>query len=270
MRRAALIVGVCSLLTAADAGLGARPTIEPEPPRVGIFYYAWYGTPARDGAWQHWGQGEHVPPASLGSTYYPVRGAYSSADPSIVRAQMREIAAAGIDTVVVSWWGPGSVEDTRLRPVAAAAAAAGLEVALHVEPWAGGTPDGGRRALRSLRELGIRDVYVYDSTREPDEEWRAALASRRDMRVFAHTPMPGKALRGGFHGPLHLRRARHDGNAFGRMCASARGARARLRAVGRPRLRRGPGDGGDARAQAAHGRLRPHVVLRTFRAVPTS
>ncbi len=268
MRRTALIVAFCSLLTAADAGLGARPTIEPEPPRVGIFYYAWYGTPARDGAWQHWGQGEHVPPSSIGSTYYPVRGAYSSGDPAIVRAQMREIAAAGIDTVVVSWWGPESVEDTRLRPVAAAAAAAGLEVALHVEPWGGRTPEAVVAALRSLRELQIRDVYVYDSTREPDGEWRAALASLRDVRVFAHTPLPGKALRGGFHGLYTYDVLVHDGDGFGRMCAGAR----RLGLACSPSV--GPGfeavrATGETRIQSRRaGRRYDHMWSSAVRAVP--
>ena len=29
---------------------------------VAIFYYPWYGTPAQDGAWQHWSQNSHRPP----------------------------------------------------------------------------------------------------------------------------------------------------------------------------------------------------------------
>ena len=196
--------------------------VEIVPPRISIFYYAWYGTPVRDGAWQHWGQGAYVPPGAIGSTFYPARGAYSSADPSIVRSQMREIARAGIDSVVVSWWGPGSVEDARLRPVAAAAAAAGLEVSLHVEPWTGRSPASVVDALQDLRSLGIHDVYVYDSTREPDDEWRTALGRLDGVRVFAHTSMPGKALRGGFDGLYTYDVLVNDGNAFGRMCASAR------------------------------------------------
>ena len=222
MRRAAVILGVCLALLAADTSPARQVPVEVMPPRISIFYYAWYGTPARDGAWQHWGQGAYVPPGAIGSTFYPARGAYSSADPSVVRSQMREIAGAGIDSVVVSWWGPGSVEDARLRPVAAAAAAAGLEVSLHVEPWAGRSPAAVVDALQHLRSLGIHDVYVYDSIREPDEEWRAALGRLDGMRVFAHTSMPGKALKGGFDGLYTYDVLVNDGNAFGRMCASAR------------------------------------------------
>jgi hypothetical protein len=135
---------------------------------------------------------------------------------------MREIASTGIETVIVSWWGPGSVEDSRLPPVAAAARAAGLGVALHVEPWAGRTPAGVAAALRGLADLGIRDVYVYDSTRDFDDDWRSALAGLAGFRVFAHTSLPGKALRGGFQGLYTYDVLVYDGTSFGRMCASAR------------------------------------------------
>jgi hypothetical protein len=135
---------------------------------------------------------------------------------------MREIAAAGIDTVVVSWWGPGSLEDTRLRPVAAAAKAAGLDVALHVEPWDDRTPAAVADALVGLEGLGIRDVYVYDSTRDSDEDWQAALARVASYRVFAHTPLAGKAVRGGFDGIYTYDVLVYDGTSFSRMCASAR------------------------------------------------
>jgi hypothetical protein len=190
--------------------------------QVAVFYYAWYGTPPRDGAWLHWGQGEFEPPHGIGSTYYPKRGPYSSADSTLVRDQMREIAGAGIDTVVVSWWGPGSVEDRRLVPVAAAARAAGLSVALHVEPWGGRTPDAVVDALRNVRPLGIRDVYVYDSTTSSDAAWLAALKRLgKGMRVFAHTQLAGKARKGGFQGLYTYDVLVNDGSAFRRMCNGA-------------------------------------------------
>ena len=224
MRRASFIAAVGAALVAAGSGAGAPTPADRPSPQVAIFYYAWYGTPRVDGAWQHWGQGQHTPPQDIGSAYYPVRGPYSSSATSVVRSQMREIAATGIDTVIVSWWGPGSVEDARLRPVAAAARAAGLGVALHVEPWAGRTPAEVVDGLRGLNGLGIRDVYVYDSTDSPDEDWRSALqgVAGQGLRVFAHTSLPGKALRGGFQGLYTYDVLLYDGRSFGRMCASAR------------------------------------------------
>jgi hypothetical protein len=224
MRRTSFIAAVGAALLAAGSGAGAPTPADAPPPQVAIFYYAWYGTPSVDGAWQHWGQGQHAPPQDIGSAYYPARGPYSSSATSVVRSQMREIAATGIDTVIVSWWGPGSVEDARLRPVAAAARAAGLDVALHVEPWPGRTPAGVVDALRGLTGLGIRDVYVYDSTRDPDDDWRTALQgiAGDGLRVFAHTWLPGKALNGGFHGLYTYDVLLFDGGSFGRMCGSAR------------------------------------------------
>ena len=116
MRRAAFIAAMAALAWAGIAGGAPTPTDRPTP-QVAIFYYAWYGTPSSDGAWEHWGQGGNEPPQAIGSNFYPARGLYSSGRRSIVRAQMREIAGTGVDTVIVSWWGPGSAEDARLPSV---------------------------------------------------------------------------------------------------------------------------------------------------------
>jgi glycoprotein endo-alpha-1,2-mannosidase len=273
MRGAAFIAAVAALASAGVAG-GAPTPVERPRPQVAIFYYAWYGTPATDGAWLHWGQGGNTPPRAIGSNFYPVRGPYSSGQGSVVRTQMREIAATGVDTVIVSWWGPGSLEDARLRPVAAAAHAAGLHVAIHVEPWAGRTPEGVVQALRGLSGIGIRDVYVYDSSDYSDEEWKAALTGLTGFRVFAHTPLPGKALKGGFQGLYTYDVLVYDGSSFARMCHSARqlgllcapsigpGFDSR-RATGDPRVReRSDGQWYDHMWQAAI-RATPDVVTIT-------
>ena len=270
MRRASFIAAVGAALVAAGSGAGAPTPAASHSPQVGIFYYAWYGTPSFDGSWQHWGQGQHSPSRDIGSAFYPARGPYSSSSTKVVRAQMREIAATGIDTVIVSWWGPGSVEDARLRPVAAAARAAGLGVALHVEPWAGRTPAQVVDGLRTLSGLGIQDVYVYDSTDAPDEDWRTALQDLEGhgLRVFAQTSLPGKALRGGFQGLYTYDVLVYDGRSFGRMCASAR----RLGLLCAPSI--GPGFDayratGDARVRDRNdGRWYDHMWQSALRATP--
>ena len=222
MRNAAVIAAIGAALVGAGAGSSAPAPIDGARADVAIFYYTWYGTPTVDGGWLHWAQGDNEPPLSIGSTFYPARGTYSSGNAAVVGAQMREIAASGIDTVVVSWWGPGSVEDLRLRPVAAAARAAGLAVALHVEPWSGRTPAAVATALERMGGLGIRDVYVYDSIVASDDEWKAALARIPGYRVFANTSLPGKALKGGFDGLYTYDVLVYDGSSFGRMCVAAR------------------------------------------------
>src|SRR5207302_4676245 len=98
-------------------------------PRTAIFFYPWYSNIQHDGQYAHWTQDDHNPPFDLASRFFPVRGAYSSGDPRVLRAQMGDIAAAGIDEVVSSWWGRGSPEDRRLPAVMRAADRRGLQVA---------------------------------------------------------------------------------------------------------------------------------------------
>jgi hypothetical protein len=189
---------------------------------VAIFYYPWYSTAARDGFWSHWQQNGNAPPSAIASNWFPARGAYSSSDAALVRAQMREIAGAGVQSVIVSWWGEGSVEAARLPLVARAARSAGLRVAVHVEPFAGRSPAGLLAPLRALAGNGITDAYVYDSTSSPDSEWKALNAQLPGMRLFANTNLPGKALAGGFAGLYTYDVRIYDGSSFPRMCASAR------------------------------------------------
>jgi glycoprotein endo-alpha-1,2-mannosidase len=212
----------CLALAAVGGARATMPEVLPSGARAAIFYYPWWGNPEQDGAWQHWDQNGHDPPVDLASRFYPARGPYSSSATNVVRAHMREIAGMGVSTLIVSWWGPGSTEDERLPLVQREAAAAGLEVAVHLEPWHGRTPTSVVAAITSLRERGIRDFYVYDSSAYPDPEWAAALSTLDGVRVFAHTSLPGKALAGGFDGLYTYDVLVYDGTSFSRICASAR------------------------------------------------
>jgi len=219
----AVIATTALVAGAADSQI-AVPDV-PAGPSVGevaIFYYPWYGTAARDGGWQHWQQNNNAPPTQIASGWFPTRGPYSSSDPAVVRGQMREIAAMGVQTVIVSWWGPGSAEAARLPAVARAARAAGLGVALHVEPYPGRTPALLESDLRAFATSGIKDFYVYDSTTTPDTAWRALNESLPGVRLFANTSLPGKAEKGGFAGLYTYDVYIYDGSSFPRICAAAR------------------------------------------------
>lgn len=198
---------------AAPAALSAEGS-------VAAFYYPWYGTSARDGEPLHWRTASAG--SSIASGFVPARGEYSSSSPAILRAHMQDLRDAGVDTVVVSWWGPGSIEDLRLPLVVAAARERGLQVALHVEPYAGRTPASVEADLGRLAAYGIRDVYVYDSTQYPDAEWAAVTGRLPGLRLFAHTPLAGKARAGGFAGLYTYDVLVYDGRSFGRMCRQAR------------------------------------------------
>jgi glycoprotein endo-alpha-1,2-mannosidase len=216
---AAALAAVALLAALSDAGL-ARTAAPPA--SVAIFFYPWWGTPARDGAYQHWAQGGGEPPAAIASNYYPARGVYSSTDPNVLRAQMSDIAAAKIDTVIVSWWGTGSIEDARLPAVIAAAHAAGLRVAIHVEAYPGRTAATVAADVSRLVTLGMTDFYVYDSTMTDDSDWAAMNKTLTGVRLFADTALPGKAAAGGFAGMYTYDIYTYSGSSFPRICASAR------------------------------------------------
>jgi hypothetical protein len=189
---------------------------------VAIFYYPWYGTPARDGAWQHWNQNGHRPPGDVYSRYYPAGGPYSSDQPSVVRRQMRQIANAGVEEVVISWWGIGSVEDQRLPLVLRAARRHHLEAAIHLEPYPGRSPASIVVDLEYLASLGIRDVYVYDPCDFSAADWLAIRAQAPpSLRLFAGTQRMGFVAAGAFDGFYTYDFVDFGADKFVRLCDEA-------------------------------------------------
>ena len=216
------------LLLASSAWPAAALANELEPgplspsERVGIFYYPWFGTPQQDGRYLHWTQGGMRPPLRLASSFYPARGIYSSADTLVVDAQMREIASAGVGTVITSWWGRDSAEDRRLPQVLASARRHGLTVAAHIEPYRGRTVESTEADIGYLRGLGIGDVYVWASPQLPDAEWAEMNRRVEGVRVFANTNLAGRAAAGGFDGLYTYDVLLFDGALFPRLCTQAR------------------------------------------------
>jgi glycoprotein endo-alpha-1,2-mannosidase len=241
--RRLLVVGLASAWLAVPSARAGT---------VAIFYYPWYGTPTRDGSWEHWNQNLHRPPGDVYSRYYPARGAYSSSDRRVVDGQMAEIAAAGVDEVVISWWGRGSVEDRRLPLVLAAARRHGLTPAIHLEPYRGRTPQSVAADLAYVAALGIRDVFVYHPLDFAATDWAAVLPQAPlSLRLFAGTELVGFAAEGRFDGVYTYDFVDYGGDKFARLCSEARaadllcapsvgpgydGARAGEAPGGRPRL----------------------------------
>ena len=251
MRRATILI--------LAAGLAAAASGRADAARVSIFYYPWYGTPALDGAYQHWHQNGARPPVGVASGYFPARGVYSSSNVSVLRAQMREIRRAGIDKVVVSWWGRGSVEHFRLPGVLHAARRAGLRVAVHIEPYPDRTPASTRADVEHLRGAGITDYFVYAAGTFPPEQWAEAIRDLKGVRLLAQTPYAGFAARGGFEGMYTYDILTWGGDKFGRICAAAR----RLRLVCAPSV----GPGYDARRAVGDSRVKPRRNGTTYDAM---
>ena len=206
------------LLLAMPASTAAAQTS----PRSAIFFYPWYSNPRHDGQYVHWLQGGHTPPFDIGSAFFPMRGTYSSSDPRVLGAQMRDIAAAGVDEVVSSWWGRGSPEDQRLLAVRRAANARGLQVAVQLEPYEGRTLDSIASDLVYLRTLGLRDVYIYSTKDFEADDWRRVTLQPMGLRLFAQTSQVGFAARAGFAGFYTYDILLYDAAKFDRFCAQAR------------------------------------------------
>jgi hypothetical protein len=212
LRALRLIVVVLALLV--------FPAVAQAAPRVSIFYYPWYGNPARDGGWEHW----LVPGGSTGdiaSSYYPARGLYSSSSVPVVRAQMREIAAAGVQEVVSSWWGWGSSEDARLPLIVKEAHAAGLAVAVHLEPYSGRTVETVQADIDHLRTLGITRIFVYQPFDIATADWAALRDGEPGIQLYAQTTLVGKAAKAGFDGVYTYDVLLWGGDVFSRYCAQA-------------------------------------------------
>jgi glycoprotein endo-alpha-1,2-mannosidase len=251
MTRLVLVLGFLLLLTPA-ATVSARPAAAP-PRQTSIFYYPWYGTPKWDGSYSHWDQNGHTPPVDLASSYYPARGPYSSRDPRVVAAQMRDIAGAGITEVVSSWWGWGSSEDLLLPMIVRMATKVGLEVAVQIEPYDGRTAQSVASDLVHLRGLGITRVYVYHPFETDEASWAAVLPSVQGMQVLAETGNVARAQAAHFAGIYTYDVVTFGHAALGPLCARAHSAGLvcapsvgpgydALRATGDTRVR--PRDGG--------------------------
>jgi hypothetical protein len=215
MRLPLLLALALLLALPASAQAGAAP-------RSAIFFYPWYSNPGHDGHYGHWTQGGHQPPFDLASRFFPARGPYSSSDPRVLRGQMRDIAAAGVDQVVSSWWGQGSGEDARLGAVIRQARRVKLQVAVQLEPYPDRTVDTIAADLAYLRGFGIRDVYIYRSKDFTAQDWTRVTRVPNGLRLFAQTNHVGFAAASGFAGFYTYDILLYHGAKFDRLCSQAR------------------------------------------------
>ena len=156
----------------AVAACTQRPPAPPSDaePEVHITYYPWFGTPETDGEYHHWTHpvldGTNRPtgamavaPDDIGAGFWPEGGLYSSNDPATVDRQMEQIAGAGIDVVVVSWWGPGSYEDRATPGVLEAADRHGLEVTFLLEPGFGSATEARSWVVHLIDTYGSHPAF---------------------------------------------------------------------------------------------------------------
>lgn len=198
----------------------------PEPNyNIHIFYYAWYGNPEHDGKYVHWNhrflphwnpdvakhykEGSHRPPDDIGANFYPSLGPYSSKDPMIINDHLRQMRAAGVGVIVLSWYPPGKADnegipsDSIVPILLNAAAKYKLKVTLHVEPYKGRDDYtlhndvkyiidtyGKHKAFYKYRAADGRILpmlYIYDSYQTSAESW-AQLMTPGGSHSVRNTP----------------------------------------------------------------------------------
>jgi len=106
------------------------------PRRVMAFYYPWYGTPDGPGGRGksvHWGRIDPEKKDIEASTHYPALGAYDSHDPALIDRHCAWAKEAGVDTLILSWWGRGHYTDRAVPLILDACAKHGLSVTLYYE-----------------------------------------------------------------------------------------------------------------------------------------
>ncbi len=123
--------------------------------RVLAFYYSWYHTKAFSGRESHWGKwdpGKKDAPLTL---RWPEGGPYDSLDPKVIRRHLDQARAAGIDTLVSSWWGKKTDSDEVLPLLLREAGRRGMKVTVYYETVPGKPPSPGP-AAEDLLHLGRR------------------------------------------------------------------------------------------------------------------
>ncbi len=86
-----------------------------------MHYMPWYQTPEVSGYWgSHWTgpQQQHDPSQvdadglpDIWSNYHPLIGPYDSADPDVIECQLLQMKLAGVDGVIVDWYGTSDAAD---------------------------------------------------------------------------------------------------------------------------------------------------------------
>jgi len=144
---------VSSIEAEENSAVGMEPeaqhlyNLEGQAPFLLAHYLPWFENdsapdPARK--WTHWKwsseNARHDPDQLRGdglrdiaAAQYPLIGPYASNDSSVVEYHLRTARAAGIDGMIVLWYGPGSETDQKIAMILNEAEKAGMKIALCYE-----------------------------------------------------------------------------------------------------------------------------------------
>jgi acetyl esterase/lipase len=212
-----LLAAACLLVTTLAAA---------EPEKLVLAHYMpWYGSREASGRWGwHWTM-EHFDPERIdwegkrqaASHDYPLIGLYDSADPDALECQVLQMKFAGLDGIVIDWYGTGDFNDyaqnhENTRKMVEQVKKAGLRFAICYEDQALGQmvrgkkfaeADAIRQATKDLRwveenwfadsgyvRVGDRPLLlVFGPQYLKREQWvevRSSLSSKPRMHGLAH------------------------------------------------------------------------------------
>ncbi|HEX6971177.1 MAG TPA: hypothetical protein VF234_03070, partial [Limnochordia bacterium] len=97
------------------------------------FYYPWYGSLEKQGRWIHWEGVDAASQQIASATHYPLLGPYDSHDPAVIDRHFSWAKDAGIDGLIVSWWGAGDFTDRAMPLLLDHAAQHGLKISIYWE-----------------------------------------------------------------------------------------------------------------------------------------
>ncbi len=190
-------------LSTAEALPSPRPSADGEAirPLLLVHYMPWYQTPSGTGAWGwHWTM-DHFNPnnvdadgrAAIASHFYPLIGPYDSRDADVLAYQVALMKLAGIDGVIVDWYGFENYRDYAILNASThklidAVTRAGLLFAICYED---------RSIGARVSEGLVRPSLALDEGREVmaylDEKWLGSSnylthAGRPVLFVFGNPP----------------------------------------------------------------------------------
>ncbi len=186
-----ILIASVTFLTVPDR-VQAQSVSRDVPRKIMAFYYPWYGVPAGPGGAGknvHWGRIDEANGDIAASTHYPVLGAYDSHDPNVIEKHCAWARGAGIDTLIVSWWGHGDYTDRAMDKILAACARHDLTACIYYEsvPQPQTPQAAAQDLIRALEKYAGHPAYlkaggapvVFIYSRAVDElglvGWRQAL-----------------------------------------------------------------------------------------------
>ncbi|MFN8334426.1 MAG: glycoside hydrolase family 71/99-like protein [Cyclobacteriaceae bacterium] len=102
-----------------DPAIDNHPVVKTNPMQIYMHYMPWFQTKSYSGYWgSHWKMANQNPDIvdengkhQIASHYYPLIGPYDSKDPDVVEYHLLLMKYAGVDAVLIDWYGSHNVND---------------------------------------------------------------------------------------------------------------------------------------------------------------